>query len=229
MKTADGRDKYRYGMVIDTRRCVGCKSCTVACKAENKTPPGVFNNTVLTVLDEKGGNEKPMFMTRPCMHCENPPCVAACPVEGATYKRETDGIVVVNYDVCGGARECVAACPYGARTMDEGKNYPAVAEKTAYCKVPSPEYNQFRTREGERATKNVARKCTFCMHLQDSKGRYDKKAGRWPACTKTCPGHAIFFGDFYDSDSEVSKLLKTGKAIRLKEEFKTEPNVYYLV
>ncbi|MEK6626733.1 MAG: 4Fe-4S dicluster domain-containing protein [Bdellovibrionota bacterium] len=229
VKTSDGKQKYRYGMVIDTRRCVGCEACVVACKAENKTPVGVFNNRVTKDAEAGSPNEKPIFMTRPCFHCENPPCVAACPVEGATYKRESDGIVVVNYDVCGGSQACITACPYGARTFDEGKNYPAVSEKTPYAKVPSPEYNQFRAREGERATSNVARKCTFCMHLQDDKGRYDQAAGRWPACTKTCTGHAIFFGDFNDSDSEVSKLVKAGKAVRLKEHLKTEPNVYYLM
>ncbi len=221
--------KFRYGMVVDTRRCVGCKACVVACKAENKTPPGVFNNVLLDAPEKSSSVDKPLFMTRPCFHCENPPCVAACPVEGATYKRASDGIVVVNYDVCAGARECIPACPYGARTFDEGKNYPAVAEHTPYAAVPSPEYNQFRPREGALAKKDTVRKCTFCMHLQDSEGRYDKQAGRWPACAKTCTGHAIHFGDFMDPASDVSKLLKTRKAIRLKEQLGTEPNVYYLV
>jgi molybdopterin-containing oxidoreductase family iron-sulfur binding subunit len=65
--------------------------------------------------------------------------------------------------------------------------------------------------------------------LQDDEGRYDKAAGRWPACAKTCTGHAIHFGDFNDPASEVSQLLREGQAIRLKEELGTEPNVYYLL
>jgi len=223
-----GKRKYRYGMVVDTRRCVGCKACVVACKAENKTPPGTFNNVLLDDPDQKSKVDKPLFMTRPCFHCENPPCVPACPAN-ATYKRESDGLVVVDLDRCIGVLDCIPACPYGARTEDKGQNYPAVAEKTPYAQVPSPEYNQFRPREGERSTKGKVRKCTFCMHLQDADGRYDKAAGRWPACAKTCTGHAIHFGDFNDPTSDVSVSLKTGKAIRLKENLKTEPNVYYLV
>ncbi|MBI3535868.1 MAG: 4Fe-4S dicluster domain-containing protein [Deltaproteobacteria bacterium] len=223
-----GKRKFRYGMVIDTRRCVGCEACVVACKAENKTPPGVFNNIVLKEPDKKSSVEKPLFMSRPCFHCENPPCVPACPKD-ATYKRESDGIVVVDYDRCVGYQDCIDACPYGARTFDEGKDYPAVTEKTPYAQVPSPEYNQFRLREGDTKTEEKVRKCTFCLHLQDQEGRYDKKAGRWPACAKTCTGHAIHFGDFNDPDSDVSKLLKERKSIRLKENLGTQPNVYYLV
>lgn len=220
--------KHRYGMVIDTRRCVGCRACVVACKAENKTPPGVFNNVVLEEPEEQSTVDKPVFISRPCFHCENPPCVGVCPVN-ATYKRESDGIVVVDYDRCEGALYCIPKCPYGARTEDEGRNYPAVAEKTPYAKVPSPEYNQFRLREGDKATKGKVRKCTFCLHLQDAEGRYDQAAGRWPACARTCTGHAIHFGDFNDPASEVAALLKTSKVMRLKEELKTEPNVYYIV
>jgi molybdopterin-containing oxidoreductase family iron-sulfur binding subunit len=73
------------------------------------------------------------------------------------------------------------------------------------------------------------RKCTFCLHLQDENGEYDRASGRWPACAKTCTGKAIHFGDLNDPDSEVSRLLKERPAIRLKEELGTEPNVYYLL
>jgi molybdopterin-containing oxidoreductase family iron-sulfur binding subunit len=219
---------FRYGMVIDTRRCVGCKACVVACKAENKTPPGV---AYTVVVEEAAGNnldDRPLFMTKPCFHCEHPPCVSVCPVS-ATFKRSQDGIVVVDYDRCIGCRYCITACPYQARYFDFGENYPAVAEETPYAQVPSPELDQFRPREKEKSPIGNVRKCTFCMHLQDEQGRYDKAAGRWPACAKTCTGHAIHFGDFNDPESEVSRLLRERQAIRLKEELGTEPNVYYLL
>jgi molybdopterin-containing oxidoreductase family iron-sulfur binding subunit len=220
--------KYRYGMVIDTRRCVGCKACVVACKAENKTPPGVAYTVVLEGAHEPRIEDKPLFMTKPCFHCETPACTVVCPV-GATFKREQDGIVVVDYDRCIGCRYCITACPYGARYFDFGENYPAVAEQTAYNAVPSPELKQFRKRQnGESPIGNV-RKCTFCLHLQDENGRYNKAEGRWPACAKTCTGHAIHFGDFMDPESEVSRLLRERPAIRLKEELGNEPNVYYLL
>jgi Fe-S-cluster-containing dehydrogenase component len=220
--------KYRYGMVIDTKRCVGCKACMVACKAENKTPPGVS----YTVVVENGFGERPgdrpLFMTKPCFHCQEPACTKVCPV-GATYKRKQDGIVVVDYDRCIGCRYCIVACPYQARFFDFGENYPALAEKTAYAAVPSPEYSQFRNREDGKSPIGNVRKCTFCLHLQDSEGKYDQAAGRWPACAKTCTGKAIHFGDFNDPQSEVSRLLAARQPVRLKEELGTEPNVYYLL
>lgn len=223
------RRKFRYGMVIDTRRCVGCRACVVACKAENKTPPQVFYNRVLEdafpALDDK-----PVFATKPCFHCEKPPCVEPCPVEPpATFKRDRDGIVVVDYERCIGCGLCVDACPYDSRTIDPGESYPASALGAAWARVRSPEYGQYRLRQTGAPPIDRARKCTFCLHLQDSTGRYDKAAGRWPACAKTCTGHAIFFGDFNDPHSEVSMLVRQRRPVRLKEELGTEPNVHYLL
>jgi molybdopterin-containing oxidoreductase family iron-sulfur binding subunit len=219
--------KFRYGMVIDTRRCVGCRACVVACKAENKTPPGVSYTVVVEEAVANRFDDKPIFMTKPCFHCENPPCVDVCPVS-ATFKRERDGIVVIDYDRCIGCRYCITGCPYGARSFDFGENYGAVVEGTAFAGVPSPEYGQFRIRSDGSPVGNV-RKCTFCLHLQDAEGRYDKTAGRWPSCAKTCTGHAIFFGDFNDPESEVSRLVRERQPVRLKEELGTEPNVHYLL
>ena len=219
---------FRYGMIIDTRRCVGCRACVVACKAENKTPPGVSYTVVVAEALEDRPDDRPLFMTKPCFHCENPPCVSVCPVS-ATFKREQDGIVVVDYKRCIGCRYCITACPYGARYFDFGENYAAIEDATAWANVPSPEYGQFTVRADERSPVGNVRKCTFCLHLQDAEGKYDKAAGRWPACAKTCPGHAIHFGDFNDANSEVSRLLRERNAIRLKEELGTEPNVWYLL
>jgi molybdopterin-containing oxidoreductase family iron-sulfur binding subunit len=184
--------RFHYGMVIDTRRCVGCRACVVACKAENKTPPGVYYTVVVDHAIEPRIEDKPLFMTKPCFHCEHPPCVDVCPVS-ATFKRAQDGIVVVDYDRCIGCRYCMTSCPYSARWFDFGENYAAIAEQTPYAAVPSPEYKQFRVRRKETSPIGNVRKCTFCMHLQDHEGRYDRAAGRWPACAKTCTGHAIHF------------------------------------
>lgn len=220
--------KYHYGMVIDTRRCVGCRACVLACKAENKTPPGVSYTVVFEEILENRPNDKPVFMTKPCFHCEYPPCTDVCPVS-ATYKREQDGIVVVDYDRCIGCRYCMTACPYSARWFDFGENYPAIEQGTDWSNVPSPEYKQFRKREHEQSPIGNVRKCTFCLHLQDEEGKYNKAEGRWPACAKTCTGKAIHFGDFNDPNSEVSILLRERQYIRLKEELGTSPNVYYLI
>jgi Fe-S-cluster-containing dehydrogenase component len=221
------KQKFRYGMVIDTRRCVGCKACMVACKTENKTPPGVYYTVV--VEDTRDSEfDRPLFMTKPCFHCEHPPCTKVCPVS-ATFKREQDGIVVVDYDRCIGCRYCITACPYGARYFDFGENYDITASDGAWSDVPSPEYSQFRVRAEDESPIGNVRKCTFCLHLQDADGKYSQEEGRWPACAKTCTGHAIHFGDFMDPASEVSRLLMERQAVRLKEELGTEPNVYYLL
>ena len=216
--------KHHWGMVIDTKRCVGCEACVIACKIENQTPPGVFYTIVTKEPLPGTPNDRPVFMTKPCFHCEEPPCVPVCPVN-ATYKRKSDGIVVVDYDRCIGCRYCITACPYGARYFDFGDDYELAP--TAGDAV-SPEYKQYRARVPGNSPVGNVRKCTFCLHLQDEDGEYDREAGRWPACAKTCPGHAIHFGDLDDPESDVSILLRERNAIRLKEELGTEPSVYYL-
>ena len=219
---------HRWGMAIDTRRCVGCRACTIACKSENKTPPGVSYTNIHTDLLPDHIGIKPLFMTKPCFHCQNPICVVVCPVD-ATWKRTSDGIVVINYDTCIECGKCVTACPYGNRYMDTRDDYPAVAENTAWAGVPSPEYQQFRIRKEGQPPMGKARKCTFCVHLQDENGQYNKGEGLWPSCAKTCTGHAIHFGDLDDPESEVSRLIAERSSIRLKENLGTSPNVYYLM
>jgi Fe-S-cluster-containing dehydrogenase component len=231
-ETSGTQTKHRYGMVIDTRRCVGCSACVIACKQENKTPPGVNYNVVLHEVIGVSGTadvqDRPTFVSKPCFHCEHPSCTSVCPV-GATFKRAQDGIVVVDYDRCIGCRYCMTACPYQARYFDYGDDYPAVEQETPYAAVRSPEYVQYRDRAKGGSPIGNVRKCSFCLHLQDEEGAYSKAEGRWPACAKTCTGHAIHFGDLLDPDAEVSSLLRERTAVRLKEEIGNEPTVYYLV
>ena len=220
--------KFRYGMVIDLKRCVNCKACTIACKLENKTPPGLAYNPV---IEEEVGVfpfVQRSWFPRPCFHCENPPCIKVCPLD-ATYKREEDGIVIVDHDLCAGLGYCVKACPYGARIIDKGENYPA--QETEYGKIPSPEFHsKYGLREKGKSPIDNARKCTFCLHLQDADGNYTRPT----ACAETCMGKAIHFGDFLSGrcighGCDLNKLLSQRKWMRLKEELGTEPNVYYLL
>ncbi len=230
-----GIGPVRYGMVVDlevcenSRECDGKYPCVHACKTVNITPP---NSYWMQIIE----SEKISFadrLPRPCMHCENPPCVKVCPV-GATYQR-IDGIVLVDYARCIGCRLCAVACPYGARYFnwkeptaeeidktrteswavvedvwkDLGKDVPIEKDPETglppAIEIPRPH--------------GVIEKCNFCVH------RVEK--GLDPACVAACPG-ALTFGDVNDPKSEVSKLLKERKWLKLIEEFNTKPSVYYL-
>jgi dimethyl sulfoxide reductase iron-sulfur subunit len=107
----------RYGMVIDLRKCVGCNACTAACKQVNATPPGVFLSKVLQYEVGTYPNGRLRFLPMLCMHCQEAPCLEACPT-GATYRAE-GGMVLVDDDLCMGCRYCIMACPYEARTYLE--------------------------------------------------------------------------------------------------------------
>lgn len=150
----------RYGMVIDLRKCIGCDSCTVACRAENFTPAGVFWNRVFKFEVGKYPFAKLVSLPLICMHCKSAPCVDACPT-GATQKRG-DGIVVVDYDKCMGCRYCIAVCPYGERYFNSqlGRYYPD---------KPPTAYEQFSAQlDGSKHhVIGVVEKCTFCADRVD--------------------------------------------------------------
>jgi len=207
----------RWGMVIDLQKCVGCDSCTVACKAENRTPPGVSYNVVMEEEHGEFPNVSRTNVPRPCMQCEEPPCVQVCPVS-ATYKMD-NGVVNIDYDRCIGCRYCMIACPYGARYFDFGENYDDEVEEAG--EITSPEYGVDRGKreDGESPIGNV-RKCSFCTHRLER--------GEEPACVETCVGDARNMGDLNDSDSDVAEMADSTRAFQLKESEGTDPNVYYL-
>lgn len=211
-------EQRRWGMVIDLRKCVGCQACTIACITENKLPPGVVYRPVITEEKGKFPHVSKTFTPRPCMQCDNPPCVTVCPV-GASYKR-ADGIVGINYETCIGCRYCITACPYDARTFDFGEYHDEGGEIPAYDQVASKEYGRTWSRLNDDLPIGTVRKCTFCIH------RLDK--GELPACVVSCMGHATFFGDLNDPESLAHELAGRANATRLKEEAGTGPAVFYL-
>ncbi|MFQ5938151.1 MAG: sulfate reduction electron transfer complex DsrMKJOP subunit DsrO [Acidiferrobacterales bacterium] len=121
--------KVRYGMLIDTRRCIGCHACSVACKAEFDVPLGSTRSWVEYVEKGQYPYVTRNFIPRLCNHCEHPPCVDVCPTR-ATWKREEDGIVVVDPDICIGCKYCVQACPYDARFLNP---VTGAADKCDFC------------------------------------------------------------------------------------------------
>ncbi len=224
----------RYAMVIDLDRCMGCRACMEACKVENNTPRAVFWMYVFRFEEGEYPNTRVWFLPRPCMHCDNAPCVKVCPV-GARYKRE-DGLVLTDYERCIGCRYCEVACPYGVNFFNwkapEANYYlnwnePGLAEVTGGSIPPyrnpdlqGPKGPEQRLVAGGGHFKGVVEKCTFCVH------RVEK--GLQPACVANCPVFALQFGDLDDPDSPVSRLLEKRPHFRLLEEAGTEPRVFYV-
>jgi len=213
------RSARQWGMVIDKKRCSGCYACTVACVAEYKLPPGVVYRPVMEYETGSYPNVTREFVPRPCMQCENPPCVKGCPVN-ATYKRE-DGIVVIDYDKCIGCRTCLVNCPYGARTYDLGEFYTAKTPKLEpYETADFYEYNRKRNRKDGDSPVGNARKCHFCTNRIE--------AGVLPLCVTSCLGRATFFGDLKDPDALVNKVVRGRNVEILKAHLGTRPKVLYL-
>jgi len=190
----------RYIMVIDLRRCVGCQTCTAACKHKSATPPGVQWRAVLDVESGQFPEVRRTFVPVGCQHCAKPPCMYVCPTT-ATRQRD-DGIVTIDYNLCIGCGYCIVSCPYQARFKESSLHY-------AYDGQPLPS-EAVRAEEGR---VGVATKCTYCVDRIDA---------------NSCISDAIHFGDVEDPDSHVSQLLRENEHFRMHEELGTEPNFYYV-
>lgn len=223
----------RYGMVIDLDRCTGCRACMVACKVENNTPQAIFWMYTFRFEEGEFPNTRVWFMPRPCMHCDNAPCVKVCPV-GARFKRE-DGLTLTDWERCIGCRYCEVACPYGVNYFnwkDPDDNYYLDYEDADVVQITggglpyaNPDLDasygeERRKTAGGGRYKGVVEKCTFCVH------RLEK--GKGTACEQVCPTRAIHFGDLDDPNSEVSQILRKRSSFRLLEDAGTKPRVYYV-
>ena len=139
-----------------------------------------------------------------CNHCANPACTRVCPT-GATFRRASDGVVVMDYHRCIGCRYCMAACPFGARSFNFMDPRPHIAENNP----------RFPTR-----MRGVVEKCTFCSERL--------AVGQMPLCAEVSEG-AILFGDLMDAESDVRKALAENFTIRRKPTLGTEPSVFYIL
>ncbi|CAA7625373.1 Phenylacetyl-CoA:acceptor oxidoreductase [Magnetospirillum sp. LM-5] len=209
----------RYVMVADLRRCVGCQTCTAACKENNGTPVGVQWRRVLDIEAGEYPDVSRVFLPTGCNHCDKPPCMEVCP-STATGKR-ADGLVTIDYDLCIGCSYCIMACPYDARFK---------VEDLAYSYGEANAADQARSNPAE--FDGVVSKCTFCIDRIDAGLAKGLVPGRdmeaTPACVQGCISGALRFGDLHDPDSDVSQLIKTNKYFRQHEEEGTGPGFYYL-
>ncbi len=111
--TTNGTRGRRFAMVVDTRRCVGCAACVLACKSENNVPDGFCRDWIVTELRGTFPDLRTEIRSERCMHCSDPPCVDVCPT-GASHVA-AGGTVLVHHEMCTGCKACIGACPYDAR------------------------------------------------------------------------------------------------------------------
>lgn len=201
---------YRPGMVIDLKRCVGCQACTLACKMEHGTPPGVFRTRTLTQEVGEYPTVKRTYLPVLCNHCENPPCQRACPTGATTRTKE--GIVWVDNQKCVGCRACYVACPYQNRFYLDR----LVLFKDYYPEGPTP----FETMKRANMERGTVDKCDFCIDRL--------REGLEPACVVACAPEARKFGDLNDPSSEARALIGSRGGFQLLAEYNTNPSVYYL-
>ncbi len=212
----------RWAMLVDVGKCLGqqaCDKCILACHRSHNVPSlGNPKDEVKWIWKEPYGEalpeERHPYLPERlaegrvlvfCNHCDNPPCTRVCPTQ-ATWKRESDGVVMMDWHRCIGCRYCIAACPYGSRSFNWRDPRPFIAQQDPL----------FPTR-----TRGVVEKCNFCEE------RLAK--GQLPACVEACPEKALVFGDLEDAGSEVRHLLETRTALRRKPGLGTQPQAYYLV
>jgi Fe-S-cluster-containing dehydrogenase component len=209
----------RWGMAIDVRKCPnGCRDCIDACHLTHNVPDfGNPKDEVKWIWQERFENVFPAenhpyireavkksVLPVLCNHCDNPPCVRVCPT-AATFKR-ADGIVMMDYHRCIGCKICLAACPYGARSIN-------FRDPRPFIRKLNPD---FPTR-----SKGVIEKCNFC---EERLAR-----GILPACVMACRDKALVFGDVDDPRSDVRRLLDREFSIRRRAELGTRPQVYYIL
>ncbi len=209
----------RWAMAIDAAKCPpDCTDCITACHAVHNVPnfdnpkdevkwiwtepfaaafPGEKHRYLANSLQQL---RLPVF----CNHCANPPCVRVCPTK-ATFQRR-DGIIMMDYHRCIGCRLCMAACPYGARSMNYRDPRPFIAKINP----------DFPTR-----TKGVVEKCNFCEE------RLAK--GMIPACVGACKQKALVFGDVENSRSDIWLLLDKRFNLRRRAHLGTAPQIYYIL
>ncbi len=209
----------RWGMAIDVNRCVGCQTCTIACKHWNNTLPDIQWRRVIDIEQGEYPDVQRQFLVTGCQHCEEPPCVPVCPT-GATRQRD-DGLVTMDYDICIGCGYCAVACPYQARTIAH--------EIKGYYDGTVTQQEKAVFDEGRIG---VAQKCTFCIDRVDSGLDSGLTPGvdpdATPACSAACIASAITFGDYNDPGSNVSQLVRDNPMFQMHEELGTDPQIKYL-
>lgn len=208
-------------MVVDTRKCIGCDACTVACRAENPTGPAGKLRRVIKKDLPIGPRPWSIYKPANCLQCDDAPCAGAVP-KGMVVKRP-DGIVEFNHDLLRGpyARAAAQACPVHAAHVDDGRTFTeGTPRQQEYENRTFVENGKVYSRKpGGNQLADVARKCTFCSHLLD--------AGVLPACVTTCVGGAMYFGDANNAGSLIQEITQGRRVFKGHENQGLKPRVIY--
>jgi formate dehydrogenase iron-sulfur subunit len=184
--------------LVDTTRCVGCRSCQVSCKQWNdldaeKTAidgkkgglqqPTTVSSKTLTVVtfnevadDAAPGGLRYVMAKRQCMHCDDPACASACPV--TAMKKTAEGPVTYDAAKCIGCRYCMWACPFGVPTAE----WDSLAPKISKC-----------TMCADRGAQGAASERNGVALTPEEQERFAKVRSK-PACVQACPTNALVHG-----------------------------------
>jgi molybdopterin-containing oxidoreductase family iron-sulfur binding subunit len=223
-------DGYRWAMIVDMDRCIGCSACVAACYAENNI--GIVGEKRIQEGREMAWLQiqryhdpadmaRMTFLPMMCQHCDNAPCEAVCPVYAPHHSKE--GLNNQIYNRCIGTRFCAQNCPYKVRRFNWYE-----------WQWPKPLDMQLNPNVTVR-TKGVMEKCSFCIQrikAAHNTAKNEKRAIRdgdvVPACAQTCPTGALTFGSLMDKESRVSRLIEDPRAYQVMGYLNTKPAVIYL-
>ena len=223
-------DGYRWSMIVDLDRCIGCGACAAACYAENNI--GVVGEKRIVEQREMSwlaiqrytdmtDKDKIVFLPMLCQHCDNAPCESVCPVYAPHHSKE--GLNNQIYNRCIGTRFCSQNCPYKVRRFNWFE-----------WKWPKPLNLQLNPDVTVRA-KGVMEKCSFCIQrIKEAHGkakdenREIRDGEVIPACAQTCPTGVFTFGNLMDENSRVRKMVEDVRAYQIMGYLNTKPAVIYL-